>query len=574
MTRKLNHIELFAGCGGLNLGLKAAGFELLLANELSSMAAETFAFNFLAEDLEQLADDEAAPNKVLWLSSKHPWPSLKERLRENPLEERPPGEFRHCDLPNNAQDLKGKLIVGSIVDLNKWLDDNPYAEAELREGLGDGRVDLISGGPPCQSFSMAGMRDFSNARNRLPGVFAEFVGKVRPKFVLLENVSGILRPFAVSNNKEKVYAWVEVAKAFALQGYMPLCLHTNAKFAGVAQNRPRFVMIAVRHEEKYGCDDVFSKIKPRLEKSEPGLFTQSEVFYQKVRANQSVSETDLICFEVDSQQHAPFFAPGRLLSPLFSHRSREEFAKVIDAIDDLKYEARGVQTKYAELLSEIFGDELDPAHHNDELQNLKAPKNTEKTQRRFRIYQVLQEIATPAVQKEVRGFLNGTHAELGGQTVEVLLKQIFLMPNGERDVFRGKTRQEKVNKLVNFLLEHKTRKHSQKALAPEAPAPATLSIPDDACHYEPLRTLSIREMARIQSFPDEFVFCSKATTGGQMRKFQVPQYTQVGNAVPPLLGLALGKVIGRLNSYYQEASAELAESSPATIKARIVAEAL
>jgi DNA (cytosine-5)-methyltransferase 1 len=81
-------------------------------------------------------------------------------------------------------------------------------------------------------------------------------------------------------------------------------------------------------------------------------------------------------------------------------------------------------------------------------------------------------------------------------------------------------------------------------------------------------------MARIQSFPDEFVFCSKATTGGQMRKFQVPQYTQVGNAVPPLLGLALGKVIGRLNSYYQEASAELAESSPATIKARIVAEAL
>jgi DNA (cytosine-5)-methyltransferase 1 len=50
-------------------------------------------------------------------------------------------------------------------------------------------------------------------------------------------------------------------------------------------------------------------------------------------------------------------------------------------------------------------------------------------------------------------------------------------------------------------------------------------------------------MARIQSFPDNFVFRSKITTGGQMRKFEVPQYTQVGNAVPPLLGLQLGKCL-------------------------------
>lgn len=50
-------------------------------------------------------------------------------------------------------------------------------------------------------------------------------------------------------------------------------------------------------------------------------------------------------------------------------------------------------------------------------------------------------------------------------------------------------------------------------------------------------------MARIQSFPDWFVFRSKVTTGGQMRRFEVPQYTQVGNAVPPLLAYALGKVI-------------------------------
>ena len=85
---------------------------------------------------------------------------------------------------------------------------------------------------------------------------------------------------------------------------------------------------------------------------------------------------------------------------------------------------------------------------------------------------------------------------------------------------------------------------------PEAEGPAALSIPDDACHYHSSlqRTLTVREMARFQSFPDKFEFRSKVTTGGKMRKFEVPQYTQVGNAVPPLLGRALGLVVKNILS--------------------------
>ena len=45
----MNHIELFAGCGGLSLGLESAGFERMLANELSPMATETFAPNHLVD---------------------------------------------------------------------------------------------------------------------------------------------------------------------------------------------------------------------------------------------------------------------------------------------------------------------------------------------------------------------------------------------------------------------------------------------------------------------------------------------------------------------------------------------
>ncbi len=103
-------------------------------------------------------------------------------------------------------------------------------------------------------------------------------------------------------------------------------------------------------------------------------------------------------------------------------------------------------------------------------------------------------------------------------------------------------------KLEYYLTQHQTKKQTQKALIASTPAPAALSIPDDACHYhsQELRTLTVREMARIQSFPDNFVFLSKVTTGGKMRRFEVPQYTQVGNAVPPLLGRALGLTVKEL----------------------------
>jgi DNA (cytosine-5)-methyltransferase 1 len=108
--------------------------------------------------------------------------------------------------------------------------------------------------------------------------------------------------------------------------------------------------------------------------------------------------------------------------------------------------------------------------------------------------------------------------------------------------------------LEKFLVGIRTGKQSQRALVSNEPAPAALSIPDDMCHYHEeistLRTLTVREMARIQSFPDNFVFKSKITTGGFRRKYEVPQYTQVGNAVPPILGYVLGNIISDVLEKY------------------------
>src|SRR5690606_7713111 len=121
-----------------------------------------------------------------------------------------------------------------------------------------------------------------------------------------------------------------------------------------------------------------------------------------------------------------------------------------------------------------------------------------------------------------------------------LLNHDFLFKKGNEEYLRRPNHKNEVEFLFSALA---SKKHSQRALKETEPAPAQLTIPDDLCHYKKghLRTLTVREMARFQSFPDWYEFRSKVTTGGVNRKFEVPQYTQVGNAVPPLLAKALGE---------------------------------
>lgn len=77
-------------------------------------------------------------------------------------------------------------------------------------------------------------------------------------------------------------------------------------------------------------------------------------------------------------------------------------------------------------------------------------------------------------------------------------------------------------------------------------SPTVTSHPDDFVHYCEPRILTVREMARLQSFPDWYEFLGKYTTGGQLRKVDVPRYTQVGNAVPPLFAEQLGIILRTL----------------------------
>jgi DNA (cytosine-5)-methyltransferase 1 len=90
------------------------------------------------------------------------------------------------------------------------------------------------------------------------------------------------------------------------------------------------------------------------------------------------------------------------------------------------------------------------------------------------------------------------------------------------------------------------KKNAIRVLDPHRPSPTITSMPDDLIHYSEPRTLTVRENARLQAFPDWFEFKGKYTTGGERRRNEVPRFTQVANAVPPLLAEAIGKALKTL----------------------------
>jgi DNA (cytosine-5)-methyltransferase 1 len=115
------------------------------------------------------------------------------------------------------------------------------------------------------------------------------------------------------------------------------------------------------------------------------------------------------------------------------------------------------------------------------------------------------------------------HSDKVSERLGVILK------NGNYEVAK--------NELAEIGLD--SEKRSYNVLKPNLQSPTIMTIADDFIHYSNPRALTVREMARLQSFDDSFVFQGKRNTGGNERKNNVPQCTLVGNAVPPLMARAI-----------------------------------
>ena len=96
------------------------------------------------------------------------------------------------------------------------------------------------------------------------------------------------------------------------------------------------------------------------------------------------------------------------------------------------------------------------------------------------------------------------------------------------------------------LINSGTKKRDYYRMHPKTASRTITTIPEDFIHYRQNRIPTVREMARLQSFPDDFEFLGPKMTGGKKRVKSCPQYTQVANAVPPLMAEIVFRKLSRV----------------------------
>lgn len=448
----MKYVDLFAGCGGLSLGLERAGFELVVAVEKSEMAAETFYHNFVKRIDQQ---DE--------------WKNYRESSIEHQFE--------------------NKVVTKEVGEL--------LANDKLMQRLKELEIDIVVGGPPCQGFSLAGRRNPDDIRNKLPWQYLEFVEKINPKAVVIENVVGISRNF--KNGEPAPFDQLQEALREIGEGYVVQPVHVNAMHFGVPEHRPRLMILALRK-------DVADKMH---------IKSTNSLWYSNY--------SDLI-------SDIPALAPVPTIEA-------EHARTVVDAISDLSE----VKPKNPSHTSKNFVKEMGDAKlwglkplASGAVPNQTPRKHQDKAVSRFRLYQYLRveglasktlNIPTQYEPFEAREILRELYKDV---TLQAYSPDGVLLANN-------------LEGLIDLTFELKTKKHSQRSLHWNKPSPTVVTLPDDYIHPSEPRIFTVRELARFQSFPDAFEFRAKETTGGTNRRNEVPQYSQVGNAVAPLLALAVGK---------------------------------
>jgi len=123
-----------------------------------------------------------------------------------------------------------KTISGDISNINI---------EQVNEYIGNVQVDLICGGPPCQGFSTIGENNITDKRNFLFMEFLRFVKSIRPNYILMENVTGLL-------SKKHENLLKEIIMSFADLGYTVDIKVLSAHHYGVPQVRRRTIILGNR----------------------------------------------------------------------------------------------------------------------------------------------------------------------------------------------------------------------------------------------------------------------------------------------------------------------------------------
>jgi DNA (cytosine-5)-methyltransferase 1 len=132
--------------------------------------------------------------------------------------------------------------------------------ADIRAATGQGQIDVVIGGPPCQGFSQAGNREASDERNQLVKDYARIVGELKPTFFVMENVPGLRKTLHAGTNS--YLDWV--VKKFSGMGYTVSFYQLTASEFGVPQNRKRVVVLGSRGQGQLPAPAPTNSAQPDL----------------------------------------------------------------------------------------------------------------------------------------------------------------------------------------------------------------------------------------------------------------------------------------------------------------------
>ena len=343
--------------------------------------------------------------------------------------------YNHPEIPDD------RVIFGDIRNIINHLDDFITNE-----------IDVVIGGPPCQGFSSANQqRIIDDPRNELYKYYLKAISKIAPKFVVMENVKGML-PYAqqVVEDYKNIRA-IKKNKTFSYSVDRKVLLSNDF---GVAQKRQRLIFIAIRN-------DISKKIN----------ITPSGIF-REIENNYSLTKDHVL---KDALEH---------IKPLDAPRIKN-MTEVDDDITGKKVD-----------INKFYGNE------NSYLRLINNSREIEYVYNHKARY-------TNDINFEIYGTL-----EQGEDGTSEKIKHV--MPYKHRNhIFKDKyfkLVEDKPSRTITAHLKMDCHSH---------------------IHPRQVRSITPREAARIQSFPDDYLFF-----GAYLKT-----YMQIGNAVPPVMARGIARVI-------------------------------
>ena len=263
--RKVTHISLFTGAGGLDLGFAAAGIETRVMIEFDKGCCNTLRANWHWEELKKRSywhyeikegkryngdiytgDKTKSGEKLKYVEDKLKWKNKEEFLQEakdykKELQRRKKSKKKRDDDYQFAMKAPPATWYQEREPVIFERDIKEVTTEEILKAadLEIGQCGIVSGGAPCQGFSLAGKRMIDDPRNFLFKEMVRIIKGVLPRFIMFENVPGLQ-----SMNKGKTIK--EMMEEFANCGYDIMWKILNAADYGVPQNRKRIIMIGTR----------------------------------------------------------------------------------------------------------------------------------------------------------------------------------------------------------------------------------------------------------------------------------------------------------------------------------------